>query len=339
MIMRAWIAALAVTVACSSGAGGTGGASLPDPADPGNDPGAPQPDDPGSGDAGDELTLTIDEGGDDDASDDAPPPSSGRCDPGKPFGAPSPLASVNSTADESSARLSPDELTLYLGSARSGTYDMFVATRADVTADFASPIPLANLSTTNQESHGLVTKDGLTMYLGWAKPGDPFHLAVAVRPAVVAEFGAPQLVANVNSQTALDNDPMLDDGGEDLYFTSTRAANNIDIYRATKTPAGAFGAPAPIAEIDTAAAEHMPVLTPDGLALYFASNRLGKSDDVWIARRALASQPFGAPTLVAELSSDVDDAPTWVSGDECTIYLRRGASGGPRDIFVASRPK
>ena len=73
---------------------------------------------------------------------------------------------------------------------------------------------------------------------------------------------------------------MLDQNGENLYFTSTRAANNVDIYHAAKTPSGAFGAPGPIAEIDTAAAEHMPVLTPDGLALYFASNRGGKGDDV-----------------------------------------------------------
>jgi Tol biopolymer transport system component len=176
------------------------------------------------------------------------------------------------------------------------------------------------------------------MYLGLASPGGLFHIAVAARPALVADFGAPQLVANVNS-SAYDNDPMIDDGAQNLYFTSTRTANNIDIYRATRMAAGAFGTPTSIAEIDTAATEHMPVITPDGLALYFASDRGGHGDDIWIARRASPSQPFLAPVLVTELSSDVDDAPTWVATDECTIYLRRGATGGPRDIWMAARPK
>jgi hypothetical protein len=263
--------------------------------------------------------------------------SAARCDRAKPFGAPALVASVNSSADESSARLSPDELTLYLGSARNGNYDMFVAKRADAGADFSTPTALPNLSTSNDESHGVVTADGLTMYFGLAKTGNPFHLAVAVRPSVVAEFGAPEVVANVNS-SASENDPMIDDGAENIYFMSTRASNNVDIYRATRMASGAFGTPTPLAEINTNATEHMPVITPDGLALYFASDR-GGGDDVWIARRSSPSQAFLAPVLVAELSSASEDAPTWVSSDECTIYLRRGASGAPRDIWSASRPK
>jgi len=63
--------------------------------------------------------------------------------------------------------------------------------------------------------------------------------------------------------------------------------------------------------------------------------------NIWRAQRSSTTSPFGAPTLVTELNSELDDEPSWLSSDGCTLYFssnRAGSSGG-YDIFVATRPK
>jgi hypothetical protein len=83
------------------------------------------------------------------------------------------------------------------------------------------------------------------------------------------------------------------------------------------------------------------VVTPDDLTLYFASSRAGSEYDVYVSHRASATTAFGAPTAVSELNSpNIYDAPSWVSKDDCVIYLmstRDGGAGGV-DIYTARRP-
>ena len=72
--------------------------------------------------------------------------------------------------------------------------------------------------------------------------------------------------------------------------------------------------------------EDSPVLTTDGLTLYFASTRpLGEDRRIWRARRSSSNSPFAAPTLVPELAPtpNLFLGPTSISADQCELYFHR----------------
>jgi Tol biopolymer transport system component len=79
------------------------------------------------------------------------------------------------------------------------------------------------------------------------------------------------------------------------------------------------------------------VLAPDGLTIYFASDR-GLSDvDIFAATRPTTAAPFGTPVRLRNVNSTVTDAPSWVSRDQCRLYMSSARAGTP-DVYVASRP-
>jgi len=56
-----------------------------------------------------------------------------------------------------------------------------------------------------------------------------------------------------------------------------------------------------------------PVVTPDERTIYFSTG----GGNIWVARRDAIADPFSNFERVAELHG----APTWISADECEIYL------------------
>jgi WD40 repeat protein len=94
-------------------------------------------------------------------------------------------------------------------------------------------------------------------------------------------------------------------------------------------------------ELNTPALDGCPILSPDGLSLYLASDRpggLGKLD-IWVARRASRSAPFGAPVnLGAPVNSPEDDfCPSPMAGN-CFLFVSTRAGGcGSADIYL-TRP-
>lgn len=90
---------------------------------------------------------------------------------------------------------------------------------------------------------------------------------------------------------------------------------------------GPWSDPQPVAAINTAAAEGCPIEAPNGLALYFASNRAGGlgKQDVWRALRATPQSGWGtAENLGAPVNS--------TEFDYCPTPLADG-----RLMFVSSR--
>jgi hypothetical protein len=83
---------------------------------------------------------------------------------------------------------------------------------------------------------------------------------------------------------------------------------------------GSWSDPQPVAAIDTDAAEGCPIEAPDGLALYFASNRAGAGalgkQDIWRAFRTTVQAPWGAAeNLGAPVNTpEFDYCPTPLGG-------------------------
>jgi hypothetical protein len=99
-------------------------------------------------------------------------------------------------------------------------------------------------------------------------------------------------------------------------------------------------------DLNTPYLDGCPIFSPDGLSLYMASNRPRfagdtRTDlDIWVARRATTSSPFGPPVnLRAPINSAADDfCPTPVRGG--LFFVSRRATGeacGLGDIYFARR--
>jgi Tol biopolymer transport system component len=98
----------------------------------------------------------------------------------------------------------------------------------------------------------------------------------------------------------------------------------------------------PLAAVnDPAYSDDDPTLTGDLLELYFDSDRPAAGaarGDIWVAKRANATDPFGAPTIVSELASLSDDTTPEVSTDGLTMYFSSDRlNAGDRDIYVTTR--
>jgi hypothetical protein len=96
------------------------------------------------------------------------------------------------------------------------------------------------------------------------------------------------------------------------------------------------------ADLNTSALDGCPIQAPDGLSLYMASNRAGGMGglDIWVAARASASDPWGAPVNLPEpINSAADDfCPTPINGNGLLFVSRRvvqGVTCGLGDMYVA----
>src|SRR5690348_15122886 len=83
----------------------------------------------------------------------------------------------------------------------------------------------------------------------------------------------------------------------------------------------AFGAPALIPGINTTDNDYNPVVTTDGLELFFHSSRAGLGgSDIWTARRTSPTLPFGTPTI-AGVSSSSDEGGASLTADGMTMFF------------------
>ena len=266
------------------------------------------------------------------------PVTPARCNPNAAFGAPVAVTELNTTGYEEGGSLSPDELTIYFASLRTGGLggnDIWVATRASRDAPFGAPALLAGVNTTANENWPSVTADGLHLYVSTLAQSWDIH--AAQRANTTSNFGAHAPVASLNATTDEIYQSILPDHSA-IYFEAIRGGTDRDLYRAARNVGGTFDAAAEITSVSTAMDEKTPVLTPDELTLFFSSNRPGGSGafDIWVAKRSTASDGFGTATAVAALNSSAEELPTWVSADGCVLHFARG-SGNAIDLYVAKR--
>ncbi len=285
---------------------------------------------------------------DSNVADSALPPA---CDPQKAFGTPTLVPGINSAADETNAFIAPDGLSLYLvrGDVDAGqpSRDIYRATRVKV-GDAWGALGLmtgTNINTAYEEDNATSTADGLTMYFHSARPGGlgSHDIYIATRPTTLVDFtfAGPANGLNLDSD---DGDPYIMPDGKTLFFDSNRAGGQggSDLYEVAITN-GTFGTPQLLGLPNSPGVESQPVPSADGLALYFGTDRSGGqgSYDIWGSHRTTTADAFGAPTIVATVNSAELDFPTWVSADQCVLFLtssRAGSLGG-RDIWQAERPK
>jgi hypothetical protein len=260
------------------------------------------------------------------------------CDPAWPFSIIEPIRELNGAGDDEGPRLTPDELVIYYTS-RPGLgqpYQIFSARRANRNDTFgpSSSIPLLGNS-----SGAMIAPDQTMLYYSSDRGGsdENAHLYVARSP-----FSASTSVVlgEVNS-TSLDYAPYVSADGAELYFVSRRPANlEDDLYVAARSEGG-FAHPRAVPIVNSAFSDRSPVVSADGLRLYFGSNRAGQGDDfdIYVAKRADPTHDFEDPQPMKQLNTPAVEMPDWVAPDECILYFRsdRPGGAGSRDLWRARR--
>jgi hypothetical protein len=268
------------------------------------------------------------------------------CDPLGQFGDPQPIV-IPSTAGmkKHTARLSPDELTLYFdGTLPGGDANLYVTTRASLVDGFVAPTLLSIVNSTADDVNPSVSSDGLTLWFASNRvASEPFHIYVATRTSILATFGSPAIASGISTGdgTVDDAQPFETADSKEVWFASKRAPNlgGFDVWRAVASPSGLMR-PLLVPEVNSSANEIAPTLSADRLMVYVETNHAvagaKAGGDVWRSRRSSVDDGFPPLTLVSEISTDKNDSPSWMSFDNCRIYLTED-DGVADDIFVAVR--
>ncbi len=261
------------------------------------------------------------------------------------------VAELNTTFADGCPIQSPDGLSFYLASNRTGTLgglDIWVATRADTDEPWSTPVNLGtpinstadDFCPTPIRGNGLFfasrrepascgTNDS-DLYLtrrnpahGWS---EPLHLACAVD-------GGPNSTLDEMGPSYVEVD-----GQELLYFSS-----GPDIYLSERGSDGSFGPAQAVTELNSTSSDIQPNVRKDGGEVIFASNRTGTlgGQDLWTATREDTDDPFSAPVnLGPAVNTANNETRPSLSRDAMTLYFGRSPfPTGPGDIYMTTREK
>ncbi|MBX3198923.1 MAG: PD40 domain-containing protein [Labilithrix sp.] len=274
----------------------------------------------------------------------APAPSGQWCDPSAPFSVVEDVRELNSdlTVGNLAARLTPDSLQVFFSRGlTSEDYRIFRARRASRDLPFEPPTEVEGLdhSAGAVDSYPFLLSDGAAMYFHRARsPGGDRDIFVAT--ATGAGFTAATPVSGASSASVNERSPYVARDGTVWFVIHTNEVGaSKRIVSASRARADSFE---PSAEVDLhtpdGGSDDAPVISSDGLTLYFSSTRgaTNNTSDIWVARRAAESAPWKTPEPMTSLNTASVDAPSWLSPDGCELYFDRFVTAGYR-IFRARR--
>jgi hypothetical protein len=158
-------------------------------------------------------------------------------------------------------------------------------------------------------------------------------------------FGQPS--APVWQAARIDDDPpSLTGDGLTLFYGSSApgGSGSGDIWMVTRpTLTSPWGTPVNLGPtINSSAYDSGARLSPDGLSLYFGSNRSGgRGDfDIWVATRATLADSFSSPVnLGPAINSSADDFLPIISADNRTLVFGsyRGGPPGAAEVWMSTR--
>jgi len=264
------------------------------------------------------------------------------CNASQPFGAPVLVAGLSQDGtNDGDGRLTPDELTIVFWTDRQApSPGIYIATRTSRTSPFGTTQAVAAINSTTGGAFPSITADGLTIFLESDKVGG-YQIYSASRTTAGGQFSSPSPVAIPTFMASDGKSYVLPDESA-IYFVSYRAGPGAgDIYRSQILTGPQVGAPVLVQTINGSSSDYDPVATGDELTIYFASDRPDPAAkgtfDIWMAKRASLSAAFDPPVNVQEVNTSAIEEPSWISPDNCRLYLYRQGADSYYKIYVASR--
>ncbi len=265
---------------------------------------------------------------------------------------------VQSGSDDAGPSLSADGLSLFFFSNRPGGYggyDLWVTTRASISEPWETPVNLSpTINSSAHETEPSISADGLLLYFA-----DGVHFQSVPRPGgfgqsdiwVVSRattsdpWDAPvNLGPNVNTG-AKEGGPTTTSDGLVLIFDSDRSGGRgHDLWMSTRpTVYDPWSAPVNLGPtVNSSAIDAEPSVSPNGLMLFFMSNRTGGAYGdykIWVTTRPSISDDFGTPVdLGSPINSSAIDATPGIAPNGLTLLFmtERATSHNAGDIWQVS---
>jgi len=249
---------------------------------------------------------------------------------------------VNTNRSDGTPCISPDGLSLYFTSNRSGSrsHDLWVVTRSSKEESWSSPANLGTrVNSSSMDYFPSISADGLSVYFystrgGGRGGGD---LWVSKRPSTDAAWNyAVNLGPAVNS-SAEDVSPNISADELSLMFASDRSGGhgNYDLYISTRSSRDAsWTAPVNLGKpINSGYLDVAPSLSSDGLILFFHSIRssgYGTYDLYYSRRQSLDSQWSDPVNIGPPVNSSYSELGPSISGDGRYLYWSDSYLNPPR---------
>jgi hypothetical protein len=154
-------------------------------------------------------------------------------------------------------------------------------------------------------------------------------------------FDVPRPVTELMADAKSDN-PTLTADLLDIVFTTDRVSGNSDIWTARRrSPDLRFDPPVAIAELNQDAFETSAAISPDGLTLWFGSDRpngVGETD-IWVSGRATRDATWSMPVNVVALNTTGEDIPR-PPGQHGLVMPLASTFGSPLNYqtYLSARP-
>jgi len=211
-----------------------------------------------------------------------------RASASDPWGSPTIVSVLNSPASESGPAVSLDGLNIWFATEReAGSRHIWKSSRASTLDAWAPPMVVSELASTAKDSGPAVDALETTMFFGSNRAGSTaLHIYFTTRANTYAPWGAVKQVPGVNSNAFEDWDPFLaagagagaEGGGLVILFASTRQGAGDIFWSQRQSTAEPFPTPVPMVELNSAAPDTDPNLSPDMTYIMFDSQRAGNFD-------------------------------------------------------------
>ncbi len=213
----------------------------------------------------------------------------------------------------------------------------------DLSKPFGKPVAFpAPISSQGTEDALFLGATGLVAYFSSDRGSPPLtsHLFFAKRKMTTSNDWVVEALPAINNGGSAKN-PTLSADELTIYFESVRSGSMLqsNLWSATRASTiTAFGAPTPLANVNTDDEETEPWLVKSGLRLYFSSDR-NSGFSVFAANRLSTSAPFDAATVVAGLDGPDGHGSAVLTTDELTVFFSSSRAGGKgaRDVWMATR--
>ena len=264
-------------------------------------------------------------------------------------------ATLNMASNDINAVLSPNGLSLYFSSNRTGSLglnDIYVSQRATLNSAWGAPQNLgATVNSSSTEAMGSLSLDGKTMFFQSNRVGgfggrdnylstrtDPnnnFGWTTPVNLGSVANSSLDELAATYFE------DPTT--SVNSIIFSSNRVTNPTiyHLYQSTRNADGTFNAPIAIPELEVGA-EVRAAIRRDGLEVFISATLPPAMPgdppniDIWVATRASTTSTWSTPMLVAGINSLADDGSPSLSPDGSILYFNSTRDGSATDANLYS---
>jgi hypothetical protein len=157
--------------------------------------------------------------------------------------------------------------------------------------------------------------------------------------APASDYSVPAVIEALSGSDTEDDDPSLTLDETELCFNSQRGGGE-DIWCATRQPDGSWSAPQSMDALNSDDRETGIALAPDGLTVWFSSDRADDESglDIYRSERGDRGSDWSTPIRIAELSSKDDDLVSSVGEAERLLFLaRRANDDDDYDVLVAER--